>query len=257
MAEKHEISEVQSSGVQIITMSIQNMIQQGREQEFLDLYAEIFGSAPWYEQFKCEYCGHKYGGKDETEESIKEKYSYCKSPSCPSQDESLSIVPFWSGSFFDVELGRRVHNLSAEVLEYDLEQEGLVGVIGIIKNRLQGFAIGYALPSENSAAVDFETVQQRFQEKGVNTDELFYSADLGVAPGMQRKGCGTFLSKERLKTAKLQGFRHVTFRTMNPNLVTVYQHMFGEGNVQDVFEDPLHQKNPDVHWYLCDMKHLR
>jgi len=232
-------------------------LKESLKEPVVKLYSAVFAGPPWFEQFKCTYCGQQYGGENENEETIKGKYASCINNKCLEPTKALNIVPFYEGTFFNAEEQKEVRNLGEAIYLDALIQPGFIGVAGKLDDKFVGFSWGFKLPEKKSPSVWFDEVQKKFSNEGINTDKMFYSAETGVDPAYQKNGLGVDLSKARLSEAKKSGYELVTFRTKNGKLLKVYEKLFGENNGIKLFPDPDPTKDPAVRWYVWDFKDLK
>jgi ribosomal protein S18 acetylase RimI-like enzyme len=219
-------------------------------------YAQVFAGAPWYEQFSCVYCGKGYGTPEGTIESVVQKYGTCTNDNCTKPDTDLNIVSTYEGAYYNAEEKRIVKELGKEILSDALQQEYFFGVAAKTAEKYVGFSWGYKLPKERSPSVWFDAVQEKLTDMGVDTEKVFYAAEIGVLNEYRRNGIATTLTSERMNYAKNNGFEKVVLRTVNPDLLSTYDKLFGEGNYKVLFRDPNPSKSDEDKWYMWNLKDL-
>lgn len=113
--------------------------------------------------------------------------------------------------------------------------------------QIVGFTWGFQLPTENQPGRKFAIIRKELQQRGIDPEQTFYGAETGVVQKRQRKGVGTKLLEERIR---LTNQNYVVFRTVNPNMVKVYEKAVGKENIDILCQDPDY---PQRTWYLVHL----
>lgn len=203
-----------------------------------DLYARVYAGPPWFEIKKCASCNETYGKTDDLK-LFKEGVACrrCKKP--------LDLIDYWYGG------------PAHQVFKDATARPGFVGVGVTHKSGdLIAFSWGFQVPRQDTPTVLFSKVEQLLVDHEVDPSETFYAAETGVDPSYQSHGLGTRIMYARFKAAKDAGFKGTCGRTINPNLVGRYQHLFGEKNVFSLFNDPDPVKSDRI-WYYSPLDKLK
>lgn len=149
---------------------------------------------------------------------------------------------------------------SEKVIRDALQKFSFIGKCCVIKSNnvedLVAFSWGYMIPDKDSPTVKFSEVSKLLRKLNYSPEEIFYGAESGVLPQFQNLGIGTKTMYNRLLRAKELGFRYVAFRTINEQVIDIYQTLFGTENINTLFNDPEKGKS-DRLWYSCNMKNLK
>ncbi len=112
-----------------------------------------------------------------------------------------------------------------EELDKAMEKLGFVGVV-IDDGCTVGFSWGYKLPENDLARLPCRDIRSKLVQRGLNPDQVFYGADLGVLPEFREQGLGTRLLNER---RRLSGnFEIFISRTKNPKMLNLWRKIYGQ-----------------------------
>ena len=134
--------------------------------------------------------------------------------------------------------------MAKEVLDNASSQEGFIGLAALVNNEVVGFYWGYKFPKEKSTTVDFPAVGQKLNDMDIDTEDMFYKAEMGFVPNMQAKGIGTKIMKRMAEEIWKMGYESASGRTINENIVKLMNRSFGQ--VDRVFDDPQNS----TPWYV-------
>lgn len=224
------------------------MLRKELKDVVVDVYADVFAGSPWFEQYRCKDCGESFSNEINSKDKIKEDFVSCNYDVC--DRNSLNLVSFYKGTYFDKKVGELVSKLGEKIFLDSLNQEGFVGLLAKFNSEPIGFTWGYKVPNFNTPSVMFNGVNDSFKNLGYDPDSIFYAAEVGVVSKYQKKGIGSLLSSKRLEIARDSGYKFVSLRTKNPKLLSVYEKLFGEGSGITLFEDPDPAKDSSVKWYM-------
>lgn len=215
------------------------------EQEAVEVYANVFAGPDWFEISKCRSCGRAYPGPIDSRPTPEADYQ--TGQPCWGCQEPLELIDFYRDP--DDRLGSRIF---ADAVA----RPGFVGFVARDSNgRLVGFAAGYPVPEEDTPAVKFSKVRESLAQKGYQSDQCFYAAEIGVVPEARVHGVGTKLAMARFSSARASGFRYVCFRTIDKlRLLGLYGKLFGPENLVELFPDPDPVKSQV--WYLVPLEKL-
>jgi GNAT superfamily N-acetyltransferase len=202
-----------------------------------DAYIKVFQGAPWYEEQKCNGCGEKYGGPEDT------GYLSGKETRCRRCDGELVLGDYWT------------REIVFDIMNNAIRTDGFIGLCatyGVDKERVVGFSWGFGVPRLDEPTVAFSKVSDMLDNLGIDCKTTFYSAEVGVEPELQREGVGTQLMRTCLAVAKQAGYTGLCFRTVNANVVKVFRRECGEDNVKAIFNDPDPLKSERT-WYYIDL----
>lgn len=212
----------------------------------IEPYIAAFEGHPWWEIYRCVYCGEAYGINDD---AIKfTKGVTCRNDNC---QKPLELVSYWK------EGGKAEKTFMEAVNLPGFVGKGAQGIDTSenpkYNNKLLGVSWGYKIPTNNTETVKFEDIRPFFQRNDIDPDTVFYAAETAVHPNFQGQGIGTAISRSRLREARDNGFAGATVRTINRNVVKQFEKFFGEGNVRPLFNDPDPVKNDRI-WYYCPFR---
>lgn len=230
---------LRSDGDILSTFNVEKITQNTYE-NIIPLYSKVFAGPPWYEEKKCKICGERYGGS--TDWRFINPVGVIKCRSCK---EDLVIEEFWD------------YITTKNLMSTALSTNRFLGLslnINISGENVPiAFSWGYAIPKNDEPSVKFSKCYNLFILKNINPDSTFYVADTGIMTEYQNKKIGTAISYLHLIEAYNNNFTGVSFRTINPYIIKIYEKIFGSKNITELFNDPEHNKS-ERKWYYCNFE---
>jgi len=196
------------------------------------IYVRVFAGPPWFEIKKCKLCEEGYGADEDLE-------IFRNGMLCRRCRQPLELIDYWGCG------------AALQKIEEAIENPSFIGFIAEKDRAVSGFTWGYTLLSDKHT--DKEERADKLRAKGIDYEETFHLSEIAVDPNYQKLGIGTGLAKTVFTNIKVKGYKGLHFSTKNQNLLKICANLFGEHNVNYLFQHPNAQ---DVGVYYCEIKYL-
>ncbi len=210
---------------------------------------QTFKEHPWHEDFRCHgtksndiFCGVTYAAMPQDHVCAEFfdkkranlyvlKGSYCGN--CGGKIED-TLKPYFT-----------FEGIKADFEKYAIK-ESFIGIGASMGTELVGFAYGVGF-SEDVPKIS--QIRELLVKNNYEPAKTFFHRSSVTAMEHQGKGIGSAVLKEFFNAARAKNYTHVSFRTLNPQMVKTYYKVVGEAHVGQAFKEPSPGK--DQWWYVA------
>lgn len=221
------------------------------------VYKEVFSGTPWYEERICS------GSKEEGEGKCKIQYTSRALPKDYAWkadfEKREGIVGSVNGLENCMVCGRKLIEFypdfvdQKKLIEQAIEMPGFIGFALEAGKEFVGFSWGYRVPKDmRTESVNFPIIAPLLAEQGLEAEQTFYGAELGIVDRMQDSGLGFMASGARLNEARRQKYRFFVLRTKNPKVISIGRKAFSGQEGRKLFNDPQN----GTPWYAWDFRNF-